>query len=215
MGRGKFITFEGPEGAGKTTLIRPLSQAFTNNGYEVVVTREPGGTRVGEQLRVMIKNSDEPLSIETELLGFSASRAQLVRQVILPHLERYQDRGIVLCDRFMDSTTAYQGFGRGCELESIQHLHRIAVGSCVPDLTLLLDLPVEAGLSRARARNERTDRFESEVKAFHERVRQGYLDLASKYPERIAIIDSTNSLNQVYSEAVLLIRERLGIDLAK
>lgn len=207
---GKFITLEGPEGAGKTTLIKNIRDTLQQRGYETLVSREPGGTSVGEELRRIVKHSSEPVSLETELLIFSAARAQLVRQVFLPFLNQYKD-GIILCDRFMDSTTVYQGYARGYDLERIDHLHRIAVGSCVPDLTLLLDLPVEVGFQRAGMRGNGTDRFESQAIVFHEKVRRGYLELAKQNPERFCVLDATKSPERVYGDANVAIRERLGI----
>lgn len=202
--RGKFITFEGPEGGGKSTQIRRLAARLEAAGHRVLVTREPGGTPTGEAIRQILQHdaTGEPISSETELLLFEASRAQLVSHVICPALEK----GVwVLCDRFMDSTTAYQGYGRGFDVETVLAINRLAVVGCEPDLTVLLDIETQKGLIRLEGRNRRDktghDRIEREASAFHERVRAGFLQLAHKWPERIRIIDAMRAEEEV--EAVV------------
>jgi len=194
--RGRFITFEGPEGSGKSTQIRRLADWLTERGKEVFCTREPGGTPVGEAIRGLLQHDveGENLGARAELLLFSASRAQLVDRVIAPALEK----GVwVLCDRFLDSTLAYQGFGRGMDLEALGQINAFAVQDCRPDLTLLLDLKVEVGFARLKSRYEANgaskDRFEREEQAFHERVRQGYLQLAEREPDRFSILNAEDS----------------------
>lgn len=190
---GKFITFEGPEGGGKSTQVRRLADRLKASGRTVLTTREPGGTPTGEVIRGILQHdhAGEALCPESELLLFEASRAQLVRHVILPALKK----GMwVLCDRFIDSTAAYQGYGRGFDLKSILEINAFTVGDCMPDLTLLLDVEPQTGMKRLTLRNQehRTtrDRFEREQVEFHERVRAGYLQLARRWPERIQVIDS-------------------------
>jgi len=193
MSSGKFITFEGPEGGGKSTQVRRLSDRLKAAGHMVLTTREPGGTPTGEVIRGILQHdhAGEPLCPESELLLFEASRAQLVRHVILPALKK---GAWVLCDRFIDSTAAYQGYGRGFDLKSILEINAFTVGDCMPDLTLLLDVEPQTGMKRLTLRNQehRTtrDRFEREQVEFHERVRAGYLQLARRWPERIQVIDS-------------------------
>lgn len=191
---GFFISLEGVEGAGKSTQARLLADKLTAAGYAVCLTREPGGTPLAEELRRLVKHPGEGENIcpETELLLMCASRAQLVRQVILPHLNA---GGVVVCDRFADSTTVYQGYARGLDLTLIASLHTLSTGGRWPDLTLVLDLPVETGFSRIARRAEAiaaatrgTDRFEAEAAAFHHKVRAGFADLARRYPERVKLL---------------------------
>ena len=197
---GFFITFEGPEGAGKSTQIGLLEEVLRGRGFAVKVTREPGGTLLGERLRELIKHFDGPEGVtpEAELLMFGASRAQHMRLVILPHLAA---GGIVLCDRFADSTTVYQGFARRISLEFIDAMHRLTVGDRWPDLTLVLDLDPAAGLARGRLRSPQaaaTDRFETESIEFHRRVREGFRRLIAAHPERMVAIDAQPSPESVH-----------------
>jgi dTMP kinase len=192
--RGTFITFEGPEGSGKSTHVARLAERLRGLGLEVVCTREPGGTRTGEMIREILQHdrTGEPIVPEAEVLLFAASRAQLVGRVIRPALER---GAWVLCDRFADSTTVYQGMGRGFGMDRMIEISAFALGGVAPDLTLLLDVDVSAGLARMRRRNTEQgvdgDRFERETREFHERVREGYLALSRRFPERIRTIDAT------------------------
>jgi len=190
--RGKFITFEGPEGSGKSTQARLLVQDLKNDGRDVVVTREPGGTAIGDAIRAILLNPElQEMDSVTELLLLSASRAQNVRQRVKPALER---GCVVVCDRFTDSTLAYQGYGRKFDLKLLRSLNSIATGGVFPDLTVLLDLPVELGLARAKAlkkaeaRGQSGDRFEQEEVDFHRRLRDGFLKLAAAEPKRFRVI---------------------------
>ncbi len=188
--RGVFISLEGPEGGGKSTHARRLAERLRAAGHAVLLTREPGGTPLGEDLRRLLQHGGA-LCPEAELLLFLASRAQLVREVIRPALAR----GVhVICDRFADSTTAYQGYGRGLPLGPLLAMNRQAVAGLMPDLTLVLDIGVRAGQARLRGRRRqggaRRDRIERESRAFHERVRAGFLELARRSPRRLKVIPS-------------------------
>lgn len=193
MAKGKLITFEGPEGAGKSTQAAMLIAKLEARGIEVIYTREPGGTKLGEAIRGILQYNaagEDPCA-ESEVLLFEASRAQLVRTVIQPAL----DRGAwVLCDRFADSTTAYQGFGRGFSVELMETINRFAIGTAVPDMTILLDVNVSLGMQRCAKRQIgkkiQYDRIESEALEFHEKVRQGYLELARRFPDRFRKVDA-------------------------
>ncbi|MDF1740842.1 MAG: dTMP kinase [Verrucomicrobiales bacterium] len=200
MQRGKFITFEGSEGCGKSTQIKRFVEMLTDRGFETIQTREPGGTAVGERIRDLLQHDDagSQLTDESELLLFAASRAQLVREVITPALERGT---WVIADRFLDSTTVYQGGGRGLNIESVQQINAFAVGDTMPDLTILLDLDAATGHTRAvAATGDKPDRMESQPIAFFEKVRQGYLDLAASEPERISVIDASDSIEGVAAQ---------------
>ena len=193
MARGRLITFEGPEGAGKSTQAALLISKLEARGIEVVYTREPGGTKLGEAIRGILQYNaagEDPCP-ESEVLLFEASRAQLVRHMIQPALAR---GAWVLCDRFADSTTAYQGFGRGFSVELMETINRFAIGSAVPDMTILLDVNVSLGMQRCAKRQVgkkvQYDRIESEALEFHEKVRQGYLELARRFPERFRKVDA-------------------------
>ena len=194
--RGKFITFEGPEGGGKTTQAKRLVERLQAAGKKVVYTREPGGTPTGEAIRNILQHNTagEAPCAETEVLLFAASRAQLVRHVIVPALERGE---WVVCDRFADSTTAYQGYGRGFSVEQMIAINAFAIGGAQPDLTILLDLPVSDGFARLQQRGGQKDRIENEAVEFHERVRAGYLELAKRWPERFRIVDPRGALESV------------------
>ena len=201
--RGKLITLEGPEGSGKSTQAKMLIQRLAERGIEAIYTREPGGTMLGEAIRNILQHNQagESPCERAELLLFEASRNQLVEKVIRPNLEKGT---WVICDRFMDSTTSYQGYGRGLPVEEIQAINRFTVNGLFPDLTLLLDLDVATGFERIAqrylARGESADRFEQEERSFHERVRAGYLELAGQSPERFRIINAAQQSDAVASD---------------
>lgn len=203
MKRGRFITFEGGEGCGKSTQVKRLKAALEAEGISVVLTREPGGTWLGEEIRHLIKdqNTDAPVA-EAELLLFLAARAQLVREVIEPALAAGK---WVISDRFCDSTIAYQGYGRGLDLGVVRAANDFACAGLKPDLTLLLDLPLESGMRRRQARESATlteaDRIERAGAEFHQRLREGFLKLAALEPERIVVIDAAGSVEAI-QEAV-------------
>jgi len=191
--RGAFITFEGPEGSGKTTQIRLLAERLATAGVTTRVTREPGGTRLGEAVRQLLQHdcADAEMGFRAEVLLFCASRAQLVDEVIRPALA---GGNWVLCDRFTDSTLAYQGYGRGLPLDALQALNRFATHGLVPDLTILLDIAPDEGSRRLASRAAKEDRIERTERAFHERLRQGYLELARAEPARIQVVTTDRAV---------------------
>ncbi|HON08705.1 MAG TPA: dTMP kinase, partial [Verrucomicrobiota bacterium] len=209
--QGLFITFEGTEGCGKTTQVQMLAQKLQKEGLPVVVLREPGGTPIGEEIRHTLKHSlnNAAMTPEAELLLLNASRAQLVREVIRPALKSGK---IVLCDRFYDSTTAYQGYGRGLNLDDVRKIIEFAVGETRPDLTLFLDIPLELSLKRRTIRknenngkqtsgiNEKNlrDRFEEADVEFFKRVQRGFHKIAEKEPQRIKTVDATRPVEEVF-----------------
>ncbi len=202
---GFFVTFEGPEGSGKSTQIHRLAAALAEQGHAVWTTREPGGTRTGEIIRpILLGPRAGPLSAWSEALLFTAARAQLVEEVIRPRLHRGE---LVLCDRYSDSTVAYQGYGRGIDLETMRRLQAEATGGLTPDLTLLLDLPVEAGLARI-PRNAK-DRLDRETIAFHQRVYTGYHEMAGREPQRWRQVDASRDPDEVASRVLELALEAL------
>ncbi len=207
--RGKFITFEGIEGCGKTTQVDLVCGELDTRGKSYLRTREPGGTRIGEEIRKILLNpQNKDLADMTELLLYLADRAQHVAEKILPAL----NKGVfVICDRFMDATLAYQGYGRGLECSRILEMNQIATEGLKPDRTLLIDLPVENGLERAMKRNHETGvthsegRFEEEELVFHNRVREGYLHLAEMEPKRFKIVDGSQSPEETHRQILSLI----------
>ena len=197
MSKGKFITVEGIEGVGKTTNMEYLQQLITAGGKELVVTREPGGTPLGEAIRGLLLDPEyKGMDPDCELQLMFAARAEHLDKVIKPAIEAGQ---WVLCDRFTDATYAYQGGGRGLDTEKIVVLEQLVQGDFRPDLTLLLDVPVEIGLERAGNRSK-PDRFEQEAVAFFERVRQAYLEMARMYDGRYRVIDASLPLEQVQQQ---------------
>jgi len=204
---GLFVTLEGPEGAGKSTNRDWLASRLHELGVEVVLTREPGGTHLGERIRALLLEAGEAaLSAEAELLLIFAARAQHLEEVILPALAR---GALVLCDRFTDATYAYQGGGRGLPISAIAALEQQVQGDLRPDLCLLFDLPVELGLARAAQRGQ-ADRFEQEGTKFFERVRQTYLERARAYPSRYQIINAAQPLDKVQQQLQALLPSLLA-----
>ena len=205
---GIFVTFEGPEGGGKTTQVQLLARWLATAGYNVLTTREPGGTRIGDAVRALLLDpAFTEMRSETEILLFSAARAQIVNERIKPHLEK---GGVVLCDRFADSTLAYQGYGRRLDLDTLRLITRFATGGLVPDLTICLDLPVVEGLRRKQGCDEAEwNRLERERQEFHERVRQGYRALSQTEPERWLVLDAMEPVTQIQHEIRRRISERL------
>lgn len=209
-----FITFEGIEGSGKSTSLTLLAQELERRGFDVLRTREPGGCGLGRAIRpILLDARTRCLNMRAELYLFLADRAQHVAEVIRPALEAGQ---IVLCDRYTDSTLAYQGYGRGLDPEKLRRINEMATGGLVPDLTLLMDLPVGLGLERAGLRNQRQGtvlsegRFDAESMDFHERVRQGYLALAEEEPQRIACINAEQRPEDVLMQSLSAVEDYLG-----
>ena len=212
-----FITFEGIEGSGKTTQIKLLIPVLQAKGYECIATREPGATKIGHKIRaILLDGAHTSMLPLTELLLYEADRAQHVHDVIKPALSANK---VVVSDRFFDATTVYQGYARGFDLKLVEQIHRLVIGNLKPDLTIVLDLPVDLGLKRAwqRIKNQSTslreDRFEKEAIAFHEKVRQGYLTLAGIEPERFRVIDASRDQQTIHediAEIVLSLQGRKG-----
>jgi dTMP kinase len=198
-----FITFEGVEGSGKTTQIQRLKKYLTQKGIPCKVTREPGGSSIGEKIRKILLNPNHREMVPTsELLLYEAARAQHVKEVIEPFLKK---GGIVLCDRFSDATVAYQGYGRSIDLKWIERLNLFSSQGIRPDVTFLLDCPSDIGLKRALQRNrmlkqEKEERFEKEEIQFHRRVREGYLAIATKDPHRVKVIDTREREDRVFDK---------------
>ncbi len=196
-----FITFEGIEGSGKTTHVDLLSDYLCQKGFRVIKTREPGGTPVGESLRNVLLKKDLQVLPLTELLVFLASRAQHVEEVIRPALE---EGNVVLCDRFVDASYAYQGYGRGIDLGIIETLNRLVTKGVRPNLTILLDCPVDVGLGRKSA-DGNLDRFEKEELSFHQKIRNAYIELAEDDPKRFVVLNARKDLAKTQE----IIRERV------
>lgn len=214
-----FITFEGVEGCGKTTQIRLLAETLRKSGHLVVQTREPGGCAISDKIRAILLDAEnstmKPLA---ELLLYAAARAQHVAEIIAPAIGRGE---IVLCDRFTDATIAYQGHGRGLDMGTILELNETATAGCRPELTILIDCPVETGLKRAMARieagsaangeSQREERFELESRQFHQRVRDGYLALARENPDRFIIIDGSKGIEETAALIADAVATRAGL----
>ncbi len=204
-GKGLLITLEGIEGAGKSSHIQFIAEQIQQAGRDVLLTREPGGTNLGEGIRdLLLKKDEESMFEETELLLMFAARAQHVQQIILPAISTGK---IVICDRFTDSSYAYQGGGRGISIEKIQQLETWVLSGFKPELTLLLDLSVETGLSRARDRSE-ADRFETETVNFFQDVRDAFLKIAQDNPDRVSVIDAEQNLKTVQSSILEVLIKR-------
>jgi dTMP kinase len=207
---GTLISFEGSEGSGKSTQITRLAAHLQKLKHEVVSVREPGGTEIGEQIRnIIVHNSKgDEMCAETELLLFTAARAQLVREMIAPALIR---GCIVLSDRFLDSSTVYQGIGRNLARDPVQQINQFAVGNVMPDLTVVIDVPTEISLSRIRQRaSDVPDRMERENIDFYRKIREGYLVLANSMPERFIVIDGTRTEEAIEKSVWAAVSPRLG-----
>ncbi|CAN5250298.1 dTMP kinase [soil metagenome] len=202
---GTFVTLEGPEGAGKTTQLKQLSKQLDILGIDHIVTRDPGGTPLGRQIRRILLNPENPVNPITELLLYQADRAQHVGEVILPALKEGK---LVLCDRYTDSTMAYQGYARGIDFEIIEDLNQVATGGLRPELTILFDLESSEGLSRLHPGGH--DRLEREAIEFHHKVRDGYHQLAKKEPERWKTIDASKPMTTVQTELRKVLTEQLS-----
>jgi len=210
----RLISFEGGDGSGKTTQLKLLDNYLASRGKSCLSTREPGGTTLGEMIRkILLEAGKVEIASPTELFLYLADRAQHVHEVIRPALASGR---LVLCDRFTDSTLAYQGYGRGVDLDMLRRLNQVASHGITPDVTFLLDCPVEVGLSRTAQRNmnlksggSREDRFEQERADFHERVRRGFLELARAEPQRIYVLDASRPTEEVHHEIKKIVDEKL------
>ena len=203
-----FITFEGPDGSGKSTQLRMLASALREEGREIVTTREPGGTEIGDQIRAVIMNmKNKAMDPRTELLLFNASRAQLVEELIRPSLAAGK---VILCDRYADSTMAYQGYGHGLDRDELRRLLNFATGGLKPDLTLLFDISAEAGLKRRLSNHDEWNRMDDYALQFHERVRGGFLELAAADPERWVVIDADRDPGVIHAEVLDIVKRKLS-----
>lgn len=208
MARGRFITFEGGEGAGKSTQLRLLADALAASGVDIVATREPGGSPGAEEIRkLLVTGEPGRWDAETEALLHFAARRDHLSRTIWPALER---GAWVLSDRFADSTMAYQGYGQGLGRLRVEELYQLVVGDFAPDLTLIIDMPVETGLARAKARPGNETRYERMGEAFHARLREAFLDIAEQEPRRCIVIDGSGDVETVAGLIRRAVRERLG-----
>ena len=200
-----FITFEGGEGSGKTTLIEKLKHTLLEKKYDVLTTREPGGSNVAEKIRsVLLDNKNTEITAHTEALLFAASRAQHLDEVIIPNLDK-----VILCDRYIDSSYAYQAFGRNLGMEFVQSINSYAL-KYLPDLTFYIDLDPKTGIDRVKKnRLHKTDRLDMEVQTFHQKVREGYLRISEMFKERIVVIDGNQSIDAIYQVILNNILKRL------
>lgn len=201
MTQGLFITFEGPDGCGKTTQMNLLAQYFEKKGKKVVLTREPGGKGLGEKVREILLNYNGEVSDRCESFLFLADRAQNIDIIVKPAVKQGE---IVLCDRHIDSTVAYQGYGRGLDINEINMLNNLATGGKKPDLTLVFDVDVETSMKRV---GKEKDRMESAGIDFHNRVRNGYLELATQEPDRIKVLDATKTIEEIHEKVVEIVEK--------
>jgi len=203
-----FITFEGPDGSGKTTQVQRLAERLRAHGCDVLTVREPGGTSIGEQIRAVLHSLDNrEMHPRTEILLYCASRAQLVGQIIRPHL---QAGGVVICDRYADSTLAYQGYGRQLDLPTLRVILDFATGGLKPDLTFYLDIDVEAGLERRRIGGDEWNRMDDLAIEFHRRVRAGYLEMVAQEPARWVLVDAARDAETIAGEIWNIVGQRLA-----
>ncbi|HCN61604.1 MULTISPECIES: dTMP kinase [Mammaliicoccus] len=198
---GQFITFEGPEGSGKTTVIHKVFEMLEDD-YDILLTREPGGIKISEAIRNLLLDSDDEMDERTEALLFAAARRQHLVEKILPQLNK---DGIVLCDRFVDSSLSYQGYAREIGVEEVKAINEFAIESRYPDLTLYFDVPAEIGLNRIKDNQREANRLDKEKIEFHHKVTDGYKKLIAEYPDRIKVIDATQPLEKVIEEAYFMI----------
>lgn len=203
-----FITFEGGEGAGKSTAIKRIVERLTSNGYEIVLTREPGGTPIAEEIRnVILDRKNTNMDPRTEALLYAASRRQHLVEKVIPALKEGK---LVLCDRFLDSSLAYQGGARDLGIDNVYNMNLFATEGMLPDLTILFDIEPELGLQRIAANAQReVNRLDVEKMAFHKKVREGFHTLAKKFPERIVIVDASKTADEVFEDAYKAIEQRL------
>lgn len=203
----KFITFEGGEGSGKTTIIKMLMEKLNQKGINAVVSREPGGSQISEQIRNVILNIDNKnMDYMTEALLYAASRCQHLKEIVWPNIEK---GNLVVCDRYLDSSLVYQGCARGLGIEKVYDINMNATNGFLPDLTIYLDVTPEVGLKRIQSNNRDVNRLDLEKMTFHEEVRKGYLKIADMFPQRIVKIDATRSVEEVYRDVEEAVFSRL------
>jgi dTMP kinase len=198
---GKFITFEGPEGSGKTSVIVAVKEYLKQEGYDVVLTREPGGSQIAESIRdILLDPNNTKMNMHTEALLFAASRAQHFHEIIKPSLKR---GAIVLCDRFLDSSLAYQGYARDIGIEEVLRINQFGIGDLMPDLTIFIDVPPKIGLKRVfENEGRKVDRLDLEKVSFHEKVYEGYMKLTKMFENRFVVIDGTNDVETVIEDTL-------------
>lgn len=204
----KFITIEGGEGSGKTSLIKLLVNDFKEMNIDTLTSREPGGSKIAEEIRSVILNVENTnMDYMTEALLYAASRKQHLEEIIKPAIENGK---VVICDRYIDSSLAYQGWARGLGIDTVYDINMYATGGFLPDLTLFIDIPAEVGLERIKSNNRDVDRLDLEKISFHHKVREGYLKVAQMFPERIAIIDGNKPLEEVYKDIKEVIQKAMS-----
>ena len=204
MQKGKFITFEGPDGSGKTTVSKAVCEALLDMGYPVRYSREPGGSKIAEAIRdVILDPSNTGMDAHCEALLYAASRRQHLTEIIEPALAQGTH---VICDRFVDSSLAYQGYARGIGADAVMEINRFAIGDVMPQKTIFLDLPSEAGLARIRQNHRATDRMDQESAAFHQAVYEGYQKVLETYRERMTVIDANRPVEEVITEAIRIVK---------
>lgn len=205
--KGKFITFEGPEGSGKTTIIRRLKEDLLSCGYKVMTTREPGGSKISEEIRnVILRVENTKMNSVTEALLYAASRSQHLTEVIHPALE---EGYLVLCDRYIDSSLAYQGYARGLGIDEVYKMNNFATSGFLPGLTIYIDVKPEVGLKRIKDNHRNINRLDLEQLSFHEQVYRGYQEVAKRFPERICVVPGELPQDDVYNEVKRVILEYL------
>ena len=202
--KGKFITFEGPEGSGKSTVIIAVKDFLEKEGYSILTTREPGGIKIAEDIRnIILDKENVEMDAHAEALLFAASRSQHYNEKILPALEAEK---IILCDRFIDSSLAYQGHARGLGIDNVYEINKFAIGNNLPELTIFIDVPPKVGLKRVFSNSRKVDRLDLETLEFHELVYEGYMLIAKKYEDRFKIVDGTNPVDQVVQDTLKIVK---------
>ena len=207
--KGIFITFEGGEGSGKTTIIKRLAQELLEKGYTPVCTREPGGSKIAEGIRsIILDKANTEMDYMTEALLYAASRAQHLSEVVVPALNSGK---LVICDRYLDSSLAYQGHARALGIDKVYDINLYATGGLLPHLTIFVDIPPQVGLDRIKSNNRDEDRLDKEKIDFHNLVHEGYLEVARRFPDRIKIVNGENSVDKVYSDVKAIVFDYLGL----
>ena len=205
--KGKFITFEGPEGSGKTSVISAVKAYLENEGFDILTTREPGGIQIAEDIRDIILNKENTMmDAHAEALLFAASRAQHYYEKVIPALE---ENKVILCDRFIDSSLAYQGHARGLGIDEVYNINKFAIGNNLPDLTIFIDVPPSVGLERVFTNTRKVDRLDLESIDFHNKVYEGYMIISEKFKDRIVIIDGTKTVEEVIQDAINVVTKIL------